>query len=54
MKVWRPLGPGLTEAEIALGLPLRSALNARPSASERFASGQAQSDQAKANQRGHF
>ena len=54
MKVWRPLGPGLSEAEIAMGLPLRSALNARPPASQGFASGQAHSDQVEANQRGHF
>jgi len=54
MKVWRPLGPELNAAEIALGPPLRSALNARPSASQGFASGQTQSDQTEANQRGHF
>jgi hypothetical protein len=44
MKVWRPLRPGLDGAEVALGLPLRSALNARPSASQGSASGQALSD----------
>ncbi|MEE9162044.1 MAG: ISNCY family transposase [Candidatus Neomarinimicrobiota bacterium] len=54
MKVCRPPRPGLDEAEIALDLPLRSALNARPSASQDFASGQAQSDQTTANRRGHF
>jgi hypothetical protein len=54
MKAWRPFGPGLNEAEIPLGMPLPSAQNARSSASQRFASGQAHSDQAKANQRGHF
>ena len=46
--------PGLNEAEIALGLPLRTTLDARPSASQGFPSGQAQSDQTEANQRGHF
>lgn len=54
MKVCRPPRPGLDEAEIALDLPLRSALNARPSASQDFASGQAQSNQTTANRRGHF
>jgi hypothetical protein len=44
MKVWRPVEPGLEEAEIALGLPLRYALNARPSASQGSASRQPQSD----------
>ncbi len=44
MKVWRPVEPGLEEAEIAQGLPLRSALNARPTASQGSASGQALSD----------
>jgi hypothetical protein len=39
MKVWRPLEAGRREAEIALALPLRSALNARPSASQGFALG---------------
>jgi len=54
MKVWRPLRPGLDETETALGLPLRSALNARPLGSQGFASGQAQSDPTEANHRGHF
>jgi transposase len=54
MKVWRAVEPGLEEAEIAQGLPLRSALNARPSASQGSASGQALSDGTEANQRGHF
>ena len=44
MNVWRPLDPGPDEAEIAQSLPLRSALNARPSASQGSASGQALSD----------
>jgi hypothetical protein len=44
MKVWRPADPGPDEAEIAQSLPLCSALNARPSASQGSASGQALSD----------
>ncbi len=54
MKVRGPLGPGLMAAEIALGPPLRPALNARPAASQDFASGQAESTQTEAKQRGHF
>jgi hypothetical protein len=52
-KVWRPSGPGLSEAEIALASPaLRPKRSAFGLAGLRFGAGQ--SDGKGANQRGHF